>query len=181
MAPADHEANTGKPILDEQYNTASFFATGAGHVNPVKAADPGLVYDITREEYTSKEVSVLARRPINCSTVAVIGDLMLNYPSITIKFPTPWNTTTPIVIQRKVKNVGAVPSVYYAAVDMPDGPVTVDVYPRELEFTEANQEKIFSVVVWSTTGGAKIGQGALRWVSEMHTVRSPISFTFGPP
>jgi hypothetical protein len=189
MTTADINDRSGKSILDEQYNTASFFATGAGHVNPVKAADPGLVYDITPEEYvghlcgmyTSKEVTVIARRPINCSNVAVIDDLQLNYPSITVKFPTPWNTTTPIVIQRKVKNVGAVPSVYYAAVDMPDGPVTVDVYPRELEFTEANQEKIFSVVVWSTTGGAKIGQGALRWVSEMHTVRSPISFTFGPP
>jgi subtilisin family serine protease len=189
MTTADINDRSGKSILDEQYNTASFFATGAGHVNPVKAADPGLVYDITPEEYvghlcgmyTSKEVTVIARRPINCSNVAVIDDLQLNYPSITVKFPTPWNTTTPIVIQRKVKNVGAVPSVYYAAVDMQDGPVTVDVYPRELEFTEANQEKIFSVVVWSTTGGAKIGQGALRWVSEMHTVRSPISFTFGPP
>uniref|UniRef100_A0ACD5UDJ7 Uncharacterized protein n=1 Tax=Avena sativa TaxID=4498 RepID=A0ACD5UDJ7_AVESA len=188
MTTADINDRSGNHMLDEQYARANLFATGAGHVNPVKAADPGLVYDITPEDYigylcgiyTSQEVSAIAHRFINCSTVTVIDDLMLNYPSITVRFPISWNTTTPIVIQRKVRNVGEVPSVYYAAVDVPDGPVTLDVYPRELEFTEANEEKVFSVVVRSTTGGANVGQGALRWVSEMHTVRSPISFTFGP-
>jgi hypothetical protein len=76
-----------------------------------------------------------------------------------------------------VKNVGEVPSVYYAAIDQPDGVATVDVYPRVLEFTEANEEKNFSVVVLpGNNGGARVVQGALRWVSEMHTVRSPISF-----
>jgi hypothetical protein len=184
MTTADITYRSGYPILDEQYATASFFATGAGHVNPAKAADPGLVYDISPDDYlgylcsmyTSQEVSVIARRPINCSTLTVIDDSVLNYPSITVKIPETCNSTTPIVVRRKVKNVGEVPSVYYAAIDQPDGVVTVDVYPRVLEFTEANQEKSFSVVVSPGDGGASVVQGALRWVSEMHTVRSPISF-----
>ncbi|KAK1684658.1 hypothetical protein QYE76_045506 [Lolium multiflorum] len=184
MTTADITDRSGHPILDEQYATASFFATGAGHVNPAKAADPGLVYDISPDDYlgylcsmyTSQEVSVIARRPINCSTLTVIDDSLLNYPSITVKIPETWNSTTRIVVRRKVKNVGEVPSVYYAAIDQPDGVATVDVYPRVLEFTEANQEKSFSVVVSPGDGGARVVQGALRWVSEMHTVRSPISF-----
>lgn len=72
MTTADITDRSGNPILDEQHTTANLFATGAGHVNPVKAADPGLVYDITPEDYigylcgvyTSQEVSVIARRTI---------------------------------------------------------------------------------------------------------------------
>ncbi|KAF7017825.1 hypothetical protein CFC21_031192 [Triticum aestivum] len=186
MTTADITDRSGNPILNEQRVAANLFATGAGHVNPMKAADPGLVYDITPQDYigylcsmyTSQQVSVIARRPIDCLTTVVISDRLLNYPSISVAFPASWNSTAPIVVRRKVKNVGEVPSVYYAAIDMPSSTVSVDVYPRELEFIEANQEVIFSVYVWPRQSGAMVVQGALRWVSEKHTVRSPISVTF---
>uniref|UniRef100_M8BKQ8 Subtilisin-like protease n=1 Tax=Aegilops tauschii TaxID=37682 RepID=M8BKQ8_AEGTA len=147
MTTADITDRSGNPILNEQRVAANFFATGAGHVNPIKAADPGLVYDITPEDYigylysmyTSQQVTVIARRPIDCLTTLVISDL-LNYPSISVAFPATWNSTALVVVRRKVKNVGEVPSVYYAAIDMPSSAVSVDVYPRALEFMEANQE-----------------------------------------
>ncbi|XP_044320281.1 subtilisin-like protease 1 [Triticum aestivum] len=186
MTTADITDRSSIPILNEQHVTANLFATGAGHVDPMKAADPGLVYDITPEDYigylcgmyTSQQVSVVARRRIDCLTTVVISDRLLNYPSISVAFPASWNSTAPVVVGRKVKNVGEVPSVYYAAIDMPSSAVSVDVYPRELEFIEANQEMIFSVYVWPRQSGARVVQGALRWVSEKHTVRSPISVTF---
>ncbi|XP_037489371.1 subtilisin-like protease 1 [Triticum dicoccoides] len=186
MTTADITDRSGNPILNEQRVAANLFATGAGHVNPMKAADPGLVYDITPEDYigylcsmyTSQQVSVIARRPIDCLTTVVISDRLLNYPSISVAFPASWNSTAPVVVRRKVKNVGEVPSVYYAAIDMPSSAVSVDVYPTELEFIEANQEVIFSVYVWPRQIGARVVQGALRWVSEKHIVRSPISVTF---
>ncbi|KAF7010459.1 LOW QUALITY PROTEIN: hypothetical protein CFC21_024873 [Triticum aestivum] len=186
MTTADITDRSGNPILNEQRMAANFFATGTGHVLWVKAADPGLVYDITPEDYigylcgmyTSQQVSVVARRRIDCLTTVVISDRLLNYPSISVAFPASWNSTAPVVVGRKVKNVGEVPSVYYAAIDMPSSAVSVDVYPRELEFIEANQEMIFSVYVWPRQSGARVVQGALRWVSEKHTVRSPISVTF---
>ncbi|KAJ0968810.1 hypothetical protein J5N97_021687 [Dioscorea zingiberensis] len=44
----DHD---GKPIMDEQLHPANSFMMGAGHVNPSKAFDPGLVFDVDHKEY----------------------------------------------------------------------------------------------------------------------------------
>jgi len=186
MTTADVTDRAGYPILDEQREPAGLFATGAGHVSPEKAADPGLVYDIAASDYigflcglyNSQNVSVIARRPVDCSAVAVIPESMLNYPSISLAFERKRNWGTPVTVERTVRNVGEVPAVYYAAVDMFDGYVTVDVAPRELEFSEENQEQRFEVAVWARRNGAKVVQGALRWVSDTYTVRSPISISF---
>ncbi|XP_062227441.1 subtilisin-like protease [Phragmites australis] len=186
MTTADIDDRSGIPLLDEQHSPANIFATGAGHVNPEKAANPGLVYDIAPGNYigylcgmyTSQEVSVIASRPVNCSAITVIPDRMLNYPSISVIFPAASNSTMPVIVRRVVKNVGEVQSSYYAAVDMPESSVPVVVYPDRLEFTEANQEKSFVVLVWPRQSDTRVVQGALRWVSETHTVRSPISVTF---
>lgn len=51
MTIADMVGTDGKPILDEKLNAAGFFAIGAGHVNPSKAINPGLVYDIDEAQY----------------------------------------------------------------------------------------------------------------------------------
>ncbi|KAL6903346.1 hypothetical protein ACP4OV_004159 [Aristida adscensionis] len=185
MTTADVTDRAGNPILDEQHAPANFFATGAGHVNPEKAADPGLVYDIAPSDYigylcglyASQNVSVIARRRVDCSAVTVIPENMLNYPSISVAFRQPWNSSTPVVVKRTVKNVGEVPSVYYAAVDVLDDDIVVGVLPRQLVFTEVNQEQEFKVFVWPGQSGGKTVQGALRWVSDLYTVRSPISIS----
>ncbi|KAE8717209.1 subtilisin-like protease SDD1-like [Hibiscus syriacus] len=41
----------GKPIVDETLQPAHVFATGAGHVNPSRADNPGFIYDIQPDDY----------------------------------------------------------------------------------------------------------------------------------
>jgi len=186
VTTADPIDRSGNPILNEQHLPADFFATGAGHVNPDKAVDPGLVYDIDPADYVgflcsvyaSQDVSLIARRAVDCSAVTVIPDHALNYPSISVSFPAAWNSTAgpAVVVHRTVRNVGEAPAVYYPYVDLPAG--VVRVAPSSLRFTEANQEQSFTVfVLRGKSGTAKVVQGALRWVSDKHTVRSPISIT----
>ncbi|KAJ8545415.1 hypothetical protein K7X08_017998 [Anisodus acutangulus] len=51
MMTADIVNLGGKPIEDERGVPADLFATGAGHVNTLRASDPGLIYDIQPEDY----------------------------------------------------------------------------------------------------------------------------------
>jgi len=187
VTTADPIDRSGNPILNEQHLPADFFATGAGHVNPDKAVDPGLVYDIDPADYVgflcsvyaSRDVSVIARRAVDCAAVTAIPDHALNYPSISVSFPPASNSTAGpvVVLRRTARNVGEAPAVYYPYVDLPAG--VARVAPSSLRFTKANQEQSFTVSVWrGKSSTAKVVQGALRWVSDKHTVRSPISITF---
>ncbi|OEL13568.1 Subtilisin-like protease SBT1.7 [Dichanthelium oligosanthes] len=186
MTTADPNDRSGNPIVDEQHQPASFFLTGAGHVNPDKAVDPGLVYDISTADYVghlcsiyaSRDVSVIARRAVDCSAVKVIKDNELNYPSISASFPPASSSKTVVEVNRTARNVGKAPAVYYPYVDsFPSG--VVHVTPSSLQFTKVNQERSFTVrVSRGKSGTGTVVQGALRWVSDEHTVRSPISITF---
>jgi hypothetical protein len=187
MTTADNTDLSGKPILNEQHRAADFFAIGAGHVNPDKAMNPGLIYDTTAAEYigflcglyTNKEVSIISRKAVDCSAIKVIPEHLLNYPSISVAFPPSWNLTTPMLVERTVKNVGEVPAVYYPQFDFDESAMNVSVVPASLRFNEMNQVKTYTVTIWPRTGiSSVVVQGALRWVSEKYTVRSPISAMF---
>ncbi|KAI5010421.1 hypothetical protein ZWY2020_012558 [Hordeum vulgare] len=187
MTTADVNDRSGTSILDEQHKAADLFAVGAGHVNPEKAVDPGLIFDITSDDYIgylcgmykSEEVSVIARRAVNCSADMAIEDYQLNYPSVSVPFPPTWRSSPPISVGRTVTNVGEVSAMYYAKVDMPaSSPVNLTVSPDKLLFTEANQVQKFDIYVEAKNSSATAVQGAIWWVSLKHTVRIPISVTF---
>ncbi|XBI59304.1 hypothetical protein VPH35_040400 [Triticum aestivum] len=179
---------SGTPIVNEQHKPADFFAMGAGHVNPDKAVDPGLVYDTATGDYigflcgmyTDQQVSVIARQSVNCSTVQKIPQSLLNYPSISVSFVPDWSPLAPVIVERTVKYVGqAEAAMYQAHVDMPAGSfVNVTVTPGVLWFSHETPEQKFTVLVFPLNASTTAVQGAIRWVSDTHTVRSPVSAMF---
>ncbi|KAL2527557.1 Subtilase family protein [Abeliophyllum distichum] len=171
---------SGEPILAEGDITkiADPFDFGGGLVNPNRARDPGLVYDLRIEDYThylcsmgydETAINHLTRKANSCSRT-VISVLDLNLPSITIP-----NLNNPINLTRTVTNVGAINSEYKAIIRPPPG-ITVVVKPDYLIFSPKIKKISFTVTVSTrhqvTT---KYYFGSLTWTDGVHTVRIPIS------
>ncbi|KAJ4848286.1 hypothetical protein Tsubulata_017956, partial [Turnera subulata] len=181
MTTADTLNLGGKPIIDETLQPADLFAVGAGHVNPSKANNPGLIYDIQPDDYipylcglgySDSQVSIIAHRPIKCTDKPSIPEGELNYPSFAVTLG-PSQTFT-----RTVTNVGEAISVYAATIVPPPG-VAVTVNPHSLYFTQVNQRATYTITFTPT--GAKTGefaQGYIQWVSTKYCVRSPIAVRF---
>ncbi|KAI3985285.1 hypothetical protein MKX01_033599 [Papaver californicum] len=182
MTTADLMNLKGQPIVDQNLKLANLFATGSGHVNPSKANEPGLIYDIQPDDYvpylcglgySDDQVGIIAHRVIKCSEYLTISEYELNYPSFTV----PMIGTT--MFTRTVTNVGEANSTYGVEIVEPDG-VSVSVKPTMLYFTEVNQKLTYSVMFSRNryATNASISEGFIQWVSAKHLVRSPISAVF---
>ncbi|KAJ3684977.1 hypothetical protein LUZ61_014141 [Rhynchospora tenuis] len=180
------KALNGRPITNGSYTPANVFEMGAGHVNPKKALDPGLVYDITPEEYipffcglgyTDDEIETLIQPlpPVKCAEIKAIPQEQLNYPSIGVPLI---NGTE--VIYRTVTNVGKAPASYSALINLPKG-VSATVEPDILHFSRVNEKKKFKIIFkWDGNDKDNIF-GELKWVSGSHVVRSPIALQLQSP
>ncbi|RYQ79779.1 hypothetical protein Ahy_Scaffold1g106617 isoform D [Arachis hypogaea] len=185
MTTADTKNLGGLPIVDQRHLKADIFATGAGHVNPNRANDPGLVYDIHPDDYipylcglsyTDREIGILVQRKVVCANVKVIAEAQLNYPSFSIILG-----STSQYYTRTLTNVGPANSTYSVDIDVPFG-LGVSVNPSQITFSEWNQKVTYSVEfisqVRENRGNHSFAQGALTWISQKHTVRTPISVIF---
>ncbi|KAJ3680057.1 hypothetical protein LUZ60_016335 [Juncus effusus] len=178
MTTADIVDNTKKPFLDEKLEPANYFATGAGHVNPSKAVDPGLIYDINLEDYvgllcglgyTNQEVGTITHEKIQCEKEKKLNEAELNYPSIISVAG-----SGKLDVQRTVTNVGEANVKYTVKIDMPKE-VSVTVSPKVLEFSKVNEKKSYSVSLrWNVINTTYFG-GSLSWASGKYNVRSPIA------
>ncbi|WJX54960.1 hypothetical protein P8452_40785 [Trifolium repens] len=175
----------GTPITDQRRLPADVFATGAGHVNPVKANDPGLVYDIQPEDYvpylcgmgySDREIEVIVQWKVKCSDVKSIPEAQLNYPSFSILLGSESQFYT-----RTLTNVGPVNATYRVELDVPLA-LGMSVSPSEITFSETNEKVSYSVdfipQVKENRGNHTFAQGSLTWVSDKHAVRVPISVIF---
>ncbi|XP_059287849.1 subtilisin-like protease [Lycium ferocissimum] len=180
MTTADIVNLANNPILDERLLPANIFAIGAGHVNPSRASDPGLIYDTPFKDYlpylcglnyTNQQVGKIIQCKVNCSEVKSIPDTQLNYPSFSVTLGANSQTYT-----RTVTNVGEAKSSYIVEIVSPPG-VSVTVKPTTLKFSELNQKLTYQVTFCKTTNSSNsdVAQGFLKWTSNMHSVRSPIA------
>ncbi|KAI4356862.1 hypothetical protein L6164_000848 [Bauhinia variegata] len=183
--------NKGAPIADfgsDNSENADPFALGSGHVNPESASDPGLVYDITTEDYlnylcslkfTTSQIALLSRGNFTCPEKALLQAGDLNYPSISVLFNINAQNAT-LTYQRTVTDVGIPESAYAVEVEEPKG-VSVTVTPRSLKFDKLGQKLSYKVtfVSYETQSVAGVSKfGSLIWVSGKYRVRSPIAVTW---
>jgi len=144
------------------------FAQGAGFVNPNGAADPGLVYPTTANEYRSYLISLGVQFAPPFDTLPPVSGSNLNQASIAIGSLPGVQT-----VARRVKNVGAALGTYTVSVDLSG--ITTTVTPATLSLAPG-AEASFSVAFTRDT--AALGEwvtGSLLWTDGTHVVRIPIA------
>ena len=171
-------------VMDPRKNGDAEFAYGSGHINPIRAVNPGLVFDASEQDY----VNFLCSQGYNTTTLRLLtgdsstcpnggtafwGARNLNYPSFALAVI----DGQPIqgVFHRTVTNVGAMNSTYYATL-YETSDFTVKVSPSVLSFSSYGETKSF----WVTISGEAISQqaimsGAIVWNDGTHSVRAPIA------
>ncbi|WOK98499.1 subtilisin-like protease SBT3.18 isoform X1 [Canna indica] len=156
------------------------FDIGAGHVNPLKALDPGLVYDMEPRDYviflcslgyTQMQIRnmLLPSPSIDTSCSGKDSDLELNYPAITVS-----DLCSTITIKRTLRNVGQQHAVYFARVSSPPGVHTI-VWPKLLIFSWHKEKMPYYVTITPLKRSqGRYDFGEIVWYDGDHRVRTPL-------
>ena len=172
---------TATPTLDDgllgMQNGKLPWSQGAGHVNPNGASNPGLVYDLGKNDYIKYQCKVNKAAVVPASDCTSIGTLNetynLNLPSLTVG-----NVVGPTTMTREVTNVSDTAATYNAVASLPG--FTVLVTPSVLNLA-AGAKAAFTVKITPVTAVEKVwAYGALTWSDAAgHVVRSPLSALVG--
>ncbi|KAK4439496.1 Subtilisin-like protease SBT5.4 [Sesamum alatum] len=175
--------NTVSPMRDADYQGATPFAYGSGHIRPNRAVDPGLVYDLTLNDYLDFLCGI-GYSQTQIRQVAGIhyhkcpedySILNFNNPSITVL-----NVRGTVNVTRTVKLVGK-PGIYAARLRAPYG-YSISVEPNILQFKKTGEEKSFKLIITVHRASSTVyGFGELIWQDSTHYVRSPIVLSAADP
>ncbi|KAL9235338.1 hypothetical protein vseg_010102 [Gypsophila vaccaria] len=163
-------------------NTDAEFAYGSGHVNPIKATNPGLVYESTQDDLskflcglgyaTSKIAAITGNITMNCPMNRKLSPNDVNYPSLSALVV----AEKPFLLKfrRTVTNVGLPNSTYTAQVQFRKK-IRVKVEPSTLSFKSLKETQSFIVTV-SGKGfePSRLVSTSLVWTDGVHSVRSPV-------
>jgi subtilisin family serine protease len=143
------------------------FAQGAGFVNPNGAADPGLVYPTSNNEYRQYLVGLGVHFAPPFDTLTPISGSNLNQASIGIgSLPGTASVT------RHVKNVGSA-ATYTASASLPGFDVTIS--PASMTLATGDQAT-FTVTFARTDAALDTwAKGSLTWNDGTHRVRIPVA------
>ncbi|CDY14583.1 BnaC02g25300D [Brassica napus] len=128
------------------------FAYGAGHVDPIAAPNPGLVYELDKVDhitflcglnYTSKTLRLITGEAVTCTGNTLPRNL--NYPSMSAKLSEP-NSSFTVTFNRTVTNVGTPNSTYKSQIVLNHGTkLSVKVSPDVLFMKSVNEKQSFTV------------------------------------
>ncbi|EOA14679.1 hypothetical protein CARUB_v10027951mg [Capsella rubella] len=175
--------NANRTVLASTDNLAATeFASGAGHVNPIAAINPGLVYELEKSDhiaflcglnYTSKTLELIAGEAVTCSGETLPRNL--NYPSMAAKIYET-NSSFTVTFKRTVTNLGIPNSTYKSKIDLNRGSkLNVEVSPSVLSFRRVNEKQSFTVTGSGNNLNRKQPSSAnLMWFDGTHNVRSVV-------
>ena len=168
---------SGYDVLDgPNTNPLVIFRQGAGHIRPNSAADPGLVYNHTFNDWLAFLCGTTsAVGPSTCSALAGAGYSLdpsdLNVASISIGDLAGVQRVT-----RKVTNVGTAAATYTASTTGLAG-INVAISPSSLTLNPG-QTKSYTVTFTRTTATLNTystdSSGQLTWTDGTHNVRIPV-------
>ncbi|KAK9697326.1 hypothetical protein RND81_08G030300 [Saponaria officinalis] len=185
MTTAYNHDDTQAPLRDATDGSLSNpWAHGAGHVNPHKAMSPGLVYDLSANDYIAFlcslqynpiHIQTVTKRPnVTCSSKPS-GPGQLNYPSFSVLF----GKSRIVRYTRELTNVGSPGTQYLVHADAPPN-VGVKVRPTKLYFRSVGEKKKYTVTFVEKKGTvppvSKSAFGSVMWFNKKNQVRSPVSF-----
>lgn len=160
------------------------FAYGSGHVDPIAAINPGLVYESTKTDhisflcglnYTRHRLRIISGENSTCTKgSSKTLPRNLNYPTMSAKVSE--TGSLKVIFQRTVTNVGTPNSTYKAkVVASPGSKLHIEVSPSALSMKSMNEKQSFTVTVSGDNIGTKQPLSAnLIWSDGTHNVRSPI-------
>ncbi|XP_031482505.1 subtilisin-like protease SBT3 [Nymphaea colorata] len=186
MTTADVLDNTESPIASiiRDAQPATPLDMGSGQLSPNKAMDPGLVYDISPQDYvkflcglnyTKEQMQTITGKSLNNDTCSE-ANLDLNYPSFiaTFKFSEPSHMKK---FSRTLTNVGDGNATYTAKLTSLDG-FKVTVIPQTLVFKEKKSKASFtlSIEVRNPKFSMGLAVSSLSWVDDRgkYKVTNPI-------
>ncbi|KAI3896296.1 hypothetical protein MKX03_009660 [Papaver bracteatum] len=176
MTTATVMDSTLKPISRDPFGSPTTpFDFGSGHVNPVAALDPGLIYDYGADDIlnflcgtgaTRADIQSLSGAPFKCNPIPSYD---LNYPSIGVS-----DLNRSVSVLRTVTYYGHGPTVFKPFVESPSG-VKVRVTPHKLKFKEVGEKMSFRVrFMPSKKSNGSFVFGSITWSDGIYNVRSPI-------
>ncbi|XWS41808.1 hypothetical protein CRYUN_Cryun17cG0114700 [Craigia yunnanensis] len=162
-------------------------AAGAGHVDPVSALNPGLVYDLTVEDYlgflcalnyTEFQIRALARRNFSCDASKKYRVTDLNYPSFAVNFDAIMGGSNVVKYTRTLTNVGS-PGTYKVSISPETSGVKISIEPETLSFSQANEKKSYTITFTGSSQPSNTFNFArLEWSDGKYTVGSPIAVSW---
>ncbi|KAL6645474.1 hypothetical protein ACP70R_017082 [Stipagrostis hirtigluma subsp. patula] len=181
-----HDDTSDVMLAGGTLKAADAFDVGAGHVDPLRALDPGLVYDAGARDhvlflcslgYTAEQIRQMVLPSPALDTgcpgdAAAAAHVDLNYPAIVLA-----DLNATVTVKRTVTNVGANrDAVYRAAVVSPQG-ARVAVWPPAMAFSahqDGDKASYYVTVTPVKLSRGRFDFGEIVWSDGYHRVRTPL-------
>jgi hypothetical protein len=161
--------------LSSELGNAGPFDFGAGHIVPNDAVEPGLVYDVTDDEFDAFACGIAAPSVsgARCDELEAAGLSFeareLNLPSITMS-----KIANSQAVTRRLTNVSDEAGAYTVEIEPPAG-MRIEVAPSSLSLGPG-ESATFDVTATYLSDPLDLWRfGSLTWISDKHEVFTPVA------